>query len=54
MAMSLCNRPEPFPKLMNSVVFDFIDHFVVAYFNALLVYSRTNEEHTEHLRAVIE
>ena len=39
---------------MNRIFRPFLDKFVVCYLDDLLVYSRTREEHLQHLRLVFE
>ncbi|GJZ20652.1 reverse transcriptase [Tanacetum coccineum] len=41
-------------ELMNEVLRSFIGHFVVVYFDGILVYSKGIEEHAQHLMKVIE
>lgn len=40
-------------RLMNSVLREFLEKFVVVYFNDILINSMTLEEHLEHLRVVM-
>ena len=39
---------------MNRIFRHFLDKFVVVFIDDILIYSRTKEEHGEHLRSVSE
>jgi hypothetical protein len=39
--------------LMNKVFMEYLDKFVVVFINDILVYSRSEEEHENHLRLVL-
>lgn len=54
MAIGLCNAPATFQTLMNSIFFDHIDSFIVVYIDDLLIFSKTKDEHIQHLRIVFE
>jgi hypothetical protein len=54
MSYGLTNAPAHFMYLMNSVFMPELDKFVVFFIDDILVYSKTMEEHKEHLRIVLQ
>jgi hypothetical protein len=54
MSFGLTNAPAYFMYLMNKVFMEYLDKFVVVFIDDILVYSRNEEEHEEHLRLVLQ
>jgi hypothetical protein len=50
----LNNAPAYFMYLMNKVFMDYLDKFVVVFIDDILVYSRSDKEHEEHLHLVLQ
>ena len=50
---SLTNAPDTFMCLLNSVFFPYLDKFVILFTDDILVYSKNEEEHVEHLTTVL-
>jgi hypothetical protein len=48
------NAPGVFMSLMNVVFREYLDKFVQVFIDDILIYSRTMEEHDEHLRMVLQ
>jgi hypothetical protein len=54
MLFGLTNAPVYFMYLMNMVFMEYLDKFVVMFIDDILVYSRSEEEHEEHLRLALQ
>jgi hypothetical protein len=54
MSSGLTNAPAQFMYLMNSVFMPELDKFVVVFIDDILVYSKSTEDHEEHLRVVLQ
>ncbi|WVZ90551.1 hypothetical protein U9M48_036843 [Paspalum notatum var. saurae] len=54
MSFGLTNAPAFFMYMMNSVFMEYLDKFVVIFIDDILIYSKTEEEHEEHLRLVLQ
>ena len=54
MPFGLCNAPATFQRVMNTILRDGLDRFVLVFLDDILIYSRTKEEHEKHIRAVLD
>ncbi|GKE08140.1 putative reverse transcriptase domain-containing protein [Tanacetum coccineum] len=54
MPFGLTNAPAVFMDLMNRVCKSYLDKFVIVLIDDILIYSRSKEEHEEHLKQILE
>nr|GEW89341.1 putative reverse transcriptase domain-containing protein [Tanacetum cinerariifolium] len=54
MSFGLTNAPTVFMDLMNRVCKPYLDKFMIAFIDDILIYSRNKEEHKDHLRIILE
>ena len=54
MFFGLTNAPAFFMHMMNKVFMDFLDKFVVVFIDDILIYSKSEEDHKDHLRAALQ
>nr|GEY50903.1 putative reverse transcriptase domain-containing protein [Tanacetum cinerariifolium] len=54
MPFELTNTPAVFMDLMNRMCKPYLDKFVIVFIDDILIYSRNEKEHKEHLKALLE
>ena len=54
MTFGLKNAPVAFMDLMNRVFKKYLDKTVIVFIDDILIHSRIQEEHAEHLRIALE
>jgi hypothetical protein len=54
MPFGLTRAPATFQRFINDSLRDYLDQFCSAYLDDILIYSKTREEHEEHVRKVLQ
>jgi hypothetical protein len=54
MPFDLCNAPSTFQSLMNHVFHPFLHHFVLVFFDDILIYRKTWQSHLAHVDQVLQ
>ena len=53
MLFRLTNAPATFQELINHVLYDHLNEFVIAYLNNILIYFKNEEDHEKHVKKIL-
>ena len=54
MPFRLINAPTTFMDLMHRVFQPYLDRFLLVFVDDILIYSKSEEEHEDHLRIIVQ
>jgi hypothetical protein len=54
MPFKLTNAPTSYQSLINNILRKYLDDFVIAYLDDILIYSKTKKEHVKHVTQVLK
>lgn len=54
LSFGLTNAPSAFQALMNDMFREYLGKFVLAYLDDILIFSRTHDEHIQHIKIVLD
>jgi hypothetical protein len=54
MSFELINESSTFQSFMNDTLMNYLDEFVVAYLNDIIVYNNSKKEHIQHVRKILQ
>lgn len=50
---SLANAPSTFQQIMNHILALYLDRFVLVYLDDILIYSKSEDKHAEHIGKIL-
>ena len=51
---SLTNAPITYMCLLNGISSEYLNHFILVFLDDILIYSKSEDEHEEHLKLVLQ
>ena len=54
MQFRLINTPAIFQKRINSILGEYLDKFIIAYLNNIIIYSNSKKEHFQYMKWVLQ
>ena len=53
MSFRLTNASATFQELINHVLYNYLNEFIIAYLNNILIYSENEENHKKHIKKIL-
>src|SRR6266513_5062983 len=54
MLFELTNMSATFQELINHVLYDYLNEFIITYLNDILIYSKNEEDYEKHVKKVLK
>ena len=54
MSFRLTNMSATFQELINHILYDHLNEFVITYLNNILIFSKTEKKHEKHIKKVFK
>ena len=54
MSFKLTNMLTTFQELINHVLYDYLNKFVIAYLNNILIFLKTEKKHEKHIKKILK
>ncbi len=54
MLFELINTSVTFQELINHILYDYLNEFVIVYLNDILIYFKNEEDHKKHIKEVLK
>jgi hypothetical protein len=54
MSFELTNESSIFQNFMNDILMNYVDEFVIAYLNDIVIYSNSKKKHVQHVKKIFQ
>ena len=53
MSIRFTNAPTIFQELINHILYDYLDDFMIAYLDNIFIYLKIKKEHEKHVKKIL-